>query len=122
MVSISGQQMHHMRSFSLQDEEMVVLGEEGSSLAPRPLQLAKGSNGSFWQVLYGITGHATAYFPRPMMLQGKLCLCPDCRADGGAEGFRLLAGELLELNPAEGVAALGPGELLAISTWSRARL
>ena len=39
-----------------------------------------------FQVLYGISGSCSAYFPRLMKLGQQMCLCPDCRADGGGDG------------------------------------
>ncbi|CAL1160463.1 unnamed protein product [Cladocopium goreaui] len=97
---------HRMRSFKLHREEMVVVGEEASLL-----------------VLYGISGSCSAYFPRLMKLGQQMCLCPDCRADGGGDGFKLREGEVLLMTPAEGIAVVaveGPAQVVAISIWTRA--
>eukprot|EP00435_Cladocopium_sp_Y103_P018443 s1694_g4.t1 len=99
---------HRMRSFKLHREEMVVVGEEASLL-----------------VLYGISGSCSAYFPRLMKLGQQMCLCPDCRADGGGDGFKLREGEVLLMTPAEGIAVVaveGPAQVVAMSIWTRAPL
>eukprot|EP00434_Breviolum_minutum_P041160 symbB.v1.2.036612.t1/scaffold5194.1/size29914/2 len=96
---------HQMRIVQLDHEEMMVLGEEGALL-----------------VLFGISGVCSAYFPLQKLGQ-KLCLCPDCRADGGGDGFKLREGEVLLMSPAEGIAVVaidGGAQLVAISIWTRA--
>ncbi|CAK9108844.1 unnamed protein product [Durusdinium trenchii] len=104
-LSASPSIQHNMRIFSLFKEEMVVVGEAESLL-----------------VLYGVLGTSTAYFPRLLKLGQQMCLCPDCRADGGGDGFKLREGETLMMHPGDsiGVVAVdGPAKLVAISIWTR---
>ena len=59
-----------------------------SCLGLRPnTQLGSGSKAADLQVLYGASGSCSAYFPRLLKLGQQLCLCPDCRADGGGDGL-----------------------------------
>ncbi|CAJ1458906.1 unnamed protein product [Effrenium voratum] len=66
-------------------------------------------------VLYAVSGCAAAYFPRLKKVGGKLCLCPDCRADGGGDGFKVRAQDALVMQPAQGISLVAVEEAALVA-------
>ncbi|CAE7454444.1 unnamed protein product [Symbiodinium natans] len=60
-------------------------------------------------VVLSLCGLPTAYFPRWQQQGGKLCLCPDCRADGGGDGFKIPPGEAIVMQPGESISVVAVG-------------